>query len=90
MSNHQKETDIRFMRRALQLAKRGYGKVSPNPMVGAVLVRHHEIIGEGWHQKAGGPHAEINALEDAKKKGHATHLSTLYVSLGSHKVSING
>lgn len=81
MSNHQKETDIRFMRRALQLAKRGYGKVSPNPMVGAVLVSHHEIIGEGWHQKAGSPHAEINALEDAKKKGHATHLSTLYVSL---------
>ena len=81
MSKHQKETDIRFMRRALQLAKRGYGKVSPNPMVGAVLVSHNKIIGEGWHRKAGGPHAEVIAIREAEKKGNTTHLSTLYVSL---------
>ena len=69
------------MRRALQLAQRGYGKVSPNPMVGAVLVRQHEIIGEGWHQKAGSPHAEVNAILDAKTKGNNTISSTLYVTL---------
>lgn len=81
MTIDQKDTDTRFMRRALQLAKRGYGKVSPNPMVGAVLVRHNEIIGEGWHQKAGSPHAEVNAILDAKTKGNTTHSSTIYITL---------
>ena len=55
--------DEQFMRRALALARRGLGKTSPNPCVGAVLVKAGKIIGEGWHRKAGGPHAEIEALK---------------------------
>ncbi len=47
------------MRRALALARRGLGKTSPNPAVGAVLVRKGRVVGEGWHKKAGGPHAEV-------------------------------
>ena len=54
--------DERFMRRVLMLARRGVGKTSPNPAVGAVLVRSGRIIGEGWHKLAGGPHAEVFAL----------------------------
>ncbi len=53
------------MRRALQLARRGMGAVSPNPMVGAVIVRAGRIIGEGWHRKFGADHAEIDALKSA-------------------------
>jgi diaminohydroxyphosphoribosylaminopyrimidine deaminase/5-amino-6-(5-phosphoribosylamino)uracil reductase len=68
-----------FMRRALNLAKKGY--TSPNPMVGAVLVRDGEIIGEGYHRKAGMPHAEVEAIEDAKRKGNEIRGSTLYVTL---------
>lgn len=69
------------MRRAFQLAKRGYGMTSPNPMVGAVLVRDGEIIGEGWHHAAGQPHAEIEAIRDARLKGHNPRGATLYVTL---------
>jgi len=68
-----------FMRRALKLAEKGY--TSPNPMVGAVLVRDGEIMGEGYHRKAGMPHAEIEAIEDAKRKGNEIRGSTLYVTL---------
>lgn len=59
--------DVRFrmMRRALSLARRGAGKTSPNPAVGCVLVRDGEIVGEGWHRKAGTPHAEVHALRRA-------------------------
>ncbi len=67
------------MRRALNLAKKGY--TSPNPMVGAILVRNGEIIGEGYHRRAGMPHAEIEAIEDAKKKNNKVEGSTLYVTL---------
>ena len=69
------------MRRALRLARRGYGTTSPNPMVGAVLVKKGEIIGQGWHRRAGGPHAEIEALRDAERKGHSPRGATLYVTL---------
>lgn len=69
------------MRRSLALARRGYGTVSPNPMVGAMLVSKGEIIGRGWHRKAGMPHAEIDALRDARKRGNSTRGSTLYVTL---------
>lgn len=69
------------MRLALRLAQRGYGKTSPNPMVGAVLVKRGEIIGRGWHHKAGEPHAEIEAFRDAEKKGKTVRGSTLYVTL---------
>lgn len=66
------------MARALELAAKGRGQVSPNPMVGAVLVKDGAIIAEGYHQKLGGPHAEINALEAA---GEAADGATLYVTL---------
>jgi diaminohydroxyphosphoribosylaminopyrimidine deaminase / 5-amino-6-(5-phosphoribosylamino)uracil reductase len=69
------------MRLALRLARRGYGKTSPNPMVGAVLVKGNRIIGQGWHRRAGGPHAEIEALQDAQQARHQTKGATLYVTL---------
>ncbi len=70
--------DERFMQRALALARRGVGRTSPNPAVGAVLVSGGKIIGEGWHKRAGGAHAEIEAL---KGKGKAARGGTLYVTL---------
>ena len=54
---------------------------SPNPMVGAVLVKGGKIIGRGWHRRAGLPHAEIEALRDAQKRGHNLRGATLYVTL---------
>lgn len=66
------------MRRALELAERGRGHVEPNPLVGAVLARDGAIVGEGWHQKFGEAHAEINALAAA---GAAARGATLYVTL---------
>jgi diaminohydroxyphosphoribosylaminopyrimidine deaminase/5-amino-6-(5-phosphoribosylamino)uracil reductase len=74
-------SDTQFMRLALQLARRGYGATSPNPMVGAVLVKGGKIIGSGWHRRAGLPHAEIEALSVAKENGFSTKGSTLYVTL---------
>jgi diaminohydroxyphosphoribosylaminopyrimidine deaminase / 5-amino-6-(5-phosphoribosylamino)uracil reductase len=59
------ETDQAYMKRALALARRGAGRVSPNPMVGAVIVRNGRVIGEGYHRAFGGRHAEINAIESA-------------------------
>jgi diaminohydroxyphosphoribosylaminopyrimidine deaminase/5-amino-6-(5-phosphoribosylamino)uracil reductase len=69
------------MRRALELADRAYGNTSPNPLVGAVLVKSGKIVGEGYHHRAGQPHAEIEALRDAKRKGHSPKGATLYVTL---------
>jgi diaminohydroxyphosphoribosylaminopyrimidine deaminase/5-amino-6-(5-phosphoribosylamino)uracil reductase len=69
------------MRLALQLARRAYGATSPNPMVGAVLVAGGRIIGRGWHHRAGEPHAEIEALRDAQKRGNNVKGATLYVTL---------
>ena len=74
-------TTADFMRAALRLARRGFGGTSPNPMVGAVLVKAGNIIGRGWHRRAGGPHAEMEALEDAQRRGHAARGATLYVTL---------
>lgn len=54
--------DEKWMRRALHLAERGIGQVNPNPLVGAVIVRDGRTLGEGWHERYGGPHAERNAL----------------------------
>ena len=65
------------MREALRLARRARGETSPNPMVGAILVRRGKIIGRGWHRRAGLAHAEVNAIEDAVKNGHATRGATL-------------
>ncbi len=70
-----------YMRAALRLARRGYGTTSPNPMVGAGLVKTGRIIGQGWHHRAGGPHAEIEALRDAQQRGHDAKGATLYVTL---------
>ncbi|QEM67905.1 bifunctional diaminohydroxyphosphoribosylaminopyrimidine deaminase/5-amino-6-(5-phosphoribosylamino)uracil reductase RibD [Geobacter sp. FeAm09] len=56
------EQDQRHMKRALTLARKGIGKTSPNPAVGCVVVKDGRVVGEGWHQKAGQPHAEVNAL----------------------------
>jgi diaminohydroxyphosphoribosylaminopyrimidine deaminase/5-amino-6-(5-phosphoribosylamino)uracil reductase len=69
------------MRQALRLARRGYGRTSPNPMVGAVIVQRGKIVGKGWHRKAGGPHAEVEALNDAARRGAPTRGATLYVTL---------
>jgi diaminohydroxyphosphoribosylaminopyrimidine deaminase/5-amino-6-(5-phosphoribosylamino)uracil reductase len=69
------------MQLALSLARRGYGSTSPNPMVGAVLVKGGKIIGRGWHRRAGEPHAEIEALRDAAKRGHSAKRATLFVTL---------
>lgn len=70
-------SDEHFMRRALELAARGRYGVSPNPMVGAVIVRDGEVLAEGWHQRAGEAHAEVEALRNcADPKG-----ATLYVNL---------
>jgi diaminohydroxyphosphoribosylaminopyrimidine deaminase/5-amino-6-(5-phosphoribosylamino)uracil reductase len=74
-------SDLQFMRLALRLARRGYGTTSPNPMVGAVLVKGGKIIGRGWHRRAGLPHAEIEALRDAQKHGHNPKGATLFVTL---------
>ena len=71
--------DHRFMGRALELARRGLYTCDPNPRVGCVIVRDGEIVGEGWHEAAGGPHAEIVALEQAGPE-HARG-ATVYVTL---------
>jgi diaminohydroxyphosphoribosylaminopyrimidine deaminase/5-amino-6-(5-phosphoribosylamino)uracil reductase len=70
--------DQYWMRRALELAERGRGRVEPNPLVGAVVVRQGRAVGEGWHQHFGQAHAEINALAQA---GEAARGATLYVTL---------
>ena len=70
-----------FMRLALRLARRSYGATSPNPLVGAVLVKDGKVIGRGWHRRAGLPHAEIEALRDAQNQGHSPRDATLYVTL---------
>jgi diaminohydroxyphosphoribosylaminopyrimidine deaminase/5-amino-6-(5-phosphoribosylamino)uracil reductase len=71
----------RLMSQALVLARKGYGQTSPNPMVGAILTRGTRVLGEGWHEKAGQPHAEINAIRHAQSQGHSLKNSTLHVTL---------
>ncbi len=73
--------DSRHMTRALALAERGRGRVSPNPLVGAVIVRGGEVIGEGWHDRLGGLHAEAAAIEDARQRGAEVAGATMYVTL---------
>ena len=70
--------DSHFMAQALRLAERGLNSTSPNPRVGCVLVRDGLVVGEGWHERAGGPHAEVMALHQA---GEAARGATAYVSL---------
>jgi diaminohydroxyphosphoribosylaminopyrimidine deaminase/5-amino-6-(5-phosphoribosylamino)uracil reductase len=69
---------MNYLERALELAERGRGTTHPNPVVGAVLVRDGEVVGEGWHERKGEPHAEVNALRAA---GDRARGATLYVTL---------
>lgn len=75
-----KSEDILFMRRSLELALKGGGSVSPNPMVGSVIVYKGDIIGEGYHERFGGAHAEVNAIASVVDESLLRH-STLYVNL---------
>lgn len=75
-----KSQDEHFMLRALELAKKGLGNVSPNPMVGCVIVYEGKVIGEGWHQKYGEGHAEVNAVNSVENKALLKE-STIYVTL---------
>ena len=73
--------DSEFMKRALQLAENGIGRVNPNPLVGAVAVRDGRIIGEGWHQAYGQAHAEVDAINNAESCGETVKGATVYVNL---------
>lgn len=72
------QDDLRYMRRAVSLARKGVGRTAPNPAVGCVIVRDGRIVGEGWHKKAGTPHAETLALAQA---GDSARGADLYVTL---------
>lgn len=72
----------KYISRCIQLAKNGLGTTYPNPLVGSVIVYNEQIIGEGWHQKAGEPHAEVNAINSVKHENRKfLHEATIYVSL---------
>lgn len=77
------QTDTEWMLKAVEHSRKGVGTTSPNPPVGAVIVKDGSIIGEGWHEKAGEAHAERRAIADALAKGQGGHLpgSTIYVTL---------
>ncbi|MCI8284663.1 MAG: bifunctional diaminohydroxyphosphoribosylaminopyrimidine deaminase/5-amino-6-(5-phosphoribosylamino)uracil reductase RibD [Firmicutes bacterium] len=76
-----RDTDKKYMEMAVRLAAKGMGRVSPNPMVGAVIVKDGDIIGEGWHEYCGGLHAERNALKNCKERGNDPEGATMYVTL---------
>jgi diaminohydroxyphosphoribosylaminopyrimidine deaminase/5-amino-6-(5-phosphoribosylamino)uracil reductase len=78
MTNNILSPDAQYMRLALRLARRGLGKTSPNPMVGAVIVKEDRIIGQGYHRRFGGDHAEVDALKHTKEDASG---ATLYVTL---------
>lgn len=75
------DQDKKYMLTALKLAPRGIGSVEPNPAVGALLVKANQVVGKGWHKKFGGPHAEINALQDCQTLGVNPKGATMYVTL---------
>jgi diaminohydroxyphosphoribosylaminopyrimidine deaminase/5-amino-6-(5-phosphoribosylamino)uracil reductase len=75
------EQDKKYMRMALRMAKRGIGKVEPNPAVGCIIIKANQIIGRGWHKKFGEAHAEIMAIEDCKTLGATPQGATMYVTL---------
>ena len=68
------------MKTALRLAKKGLNKTGSNPMVGAVIVKNNKIIGKGFHEKFGGPHAEVNAINNAEERGFSVVNSTMFVN----------
>lgn len=71
----------KWMQTALDEARKGYGFVSPNPMVGAVVVRDGKILGRGYHHQCGMPHAEVEAVRDAENNGHSCEGAEIYVTL---------
>jgi len=73
-----KSVDLLYIKHAIKLAKKGIANTHPNPRVGAVIVRHGKIVGQGWHHRAGQAHAEVNALNDAGKQALG---ATIYVTL---------
>jgi len=73
--------DTKYMQMALTLAAKGKGSVEPNPVVGCIIVKAGQVIGKGWHKKFGAVHAEINALEDCKKRQAEPAAATMYVTL---------
>ena len=75
------DADALFMARALALAERGMYTATPNPRVGCVIVDDGRVIGEGWHEKVGGPHAEVVAMRDAEARQRDVRGATLYVTL---------
>lgn len=81
MNGEEESKDRLYMREALALARMGWGLTSPNPMVGAVIVRDGAIIGRGYHFKAGEAHAEVNALSDVTRHGGDPRGATMYVTL---------
>lgn len=81
MDSQLTEMDQAHLRRALELAEGGRGHVSPNPLVGAVIVRDGEVLGEGFHAELGGLHAERAALEDCRSRGEDPAGATMYVTL---------
>ena len=72
------EADQAYMARALELARKGLYSTHPNPRVGCVIVRDGQVVGEGWHVRAGEPHAEVHALHQA---GQSSHGASAYVTL---------
>ncbi|MBF0265401.1 MAG: bifunctional diaminohydroxyphosphoribosylaminopyrimidine deaminase/5-amino-6-(5-phosphoribosylamino)uracil reductase RibD [Gammaproteobacteria bacterium] len=76
-----KDQDISYMLRAINLAKKAWYLTDPNPRVGCVIAKNNQIIGEGFHIKAGGPHAEIHAIRAAQENGYSVKGATAYVSL---------
>ena len=76
--NNISKEDAEYMKMALELAKKGIGRVNPNPLVGAVIVKNGKIIGEGYHKMFGEAHAEVHAIENA---GEETKNATIYVTL---------
>jgi len=84
MKNYNVESHLSFMERALNLAKKGRGSVSPNPLVGCVVVKDGEIIGEGYHEQFGLEHAEVNAFRNAIKNAYDT---SVYVNLEPCSIS---
>jgi len=73
--------DTRYMQIAIGLAKRGMGSVEPNPAVGCLIVKSDQVIGRGWHRQFGGPHAEINAIQDCQTIGASPNGAAMYVTL---------
>src|SRR5918992_560252 len=81
MSQEPRQNHEQWMRRALRLAMNGRGRVEPNPMVGCVIVKEGRVIGEAYHERFGGPHAEPNALAACAAAGQSPEGATAYVTL---------